>query len=179
MIGCNERNVSKQFNQEIKVSNGLKLSKTADSLFSMYVNTIPTAPAYAIFIDKKAGTREYMLTFAPFYSVVKNMYESGAVNYFMLTDSIPVFLYTGLEDFVVSDSPTFIKAKAISHNMPENGEFKDSDPISTKIDFTKSWSYIRLDTVSYIVKGNSYPFTGSLIIKPSVRFTSPDSTILK
>lgn len=174
IAGCKEKVALKQNYQEIKVLNDFKLSKITDSLLKEYIKIFPKEPAYAIFIDKKRGTQEYMLTIAAFSAAVTNMYESGAINYFMLTDTTPVFLYTGLEDFIVSDTPLFAKTKEKPKDLRADGEFKDFDPINLQIDFTNSWSYVHLDTVSYIIKGNSHPFTGDLIIKPAVQFKPPE-----
>jgi len=177
LIGCNEGEVSKTFCNRIKILNDFKLSPVADSLLREYVKSVPAAPAYAIFIDKKSGTLDYMITIAPFKKPINSMYESGAANYFMLTDTVAVFLYTGLEDFIVSDSSAFTDAK----KRPDEatGEFKDYDPISEKVDFESSWSYVHLDTISYVVKGNDFPFISNTVIKPTIQFNAPDSKTVK
>lgn len=172
VAACNEKEASEQLSREIRTLNSFKLSPIADSLFNEYIKVVPAAPAYAFFIDKKTGTQEYMLTIAPFTNAVKSMYESGAANYFMLSDTVPVFLYTGLEDFIASDTSEFTKAKERPNDM---GEFKGYDAISRKVDFAKSWSYVHLDTISYVVKGNNYPFISNVILKPTIQFIAPDS----
>jgi len=175
MIGCKENNLLKHSGREIKILSSCKLSPIADSLFMEYLKAFPTEPAYAIFVDKKAeGGQEYVLTIAPFNKIIGNVYESGAVNYFYVADSVPVFLYTGLEDFVTSDTLEFTNARKKPDDVPEKGEFKYYDAIQRKVDFTKSWSYVHLDTVSYVVKGNNHPFINT-IIKPTVQFALPDS----
>jgi hypothetical protein len=166
----------KQVGREITVLGRYKLSPIADSLLKEYVKAFPAMPAYAVFIDKKTGSREYMLTIAPFSNRVNSMYESGAVNYFMLTDSVPVFLYTGLESFVTSDTSTFAE---LQKNTGETlqGEFKNNDYVPN-VDFTKSWSYVHIDTLTYIVTGNTHPFANT-VLKPTIEFSLPDTSNTK
>lgn len=157
---------------ELKTLKEFKLSPLADSIFTAYVQKHPAAPAYVIFIDKKSeGMDNYHITIAHFSRKLGNLYESGAINYFMLNDSTPVFIYTGLEDFVSTDTPSFPKQRELA-TLKNMGEFKHTAAYKSKIDFSQSLSYIHSDTSSYIVEGDNFPFS-ILTIKPTVYFKAP------
>lgn len=172
-IGCvNNREKKNIEEREIKLVGYFKLSSFADSLLMDYIKLMPNQPAYAMFIDKRGEQKEnFVLTIAPFFNAVKNIDESGAMNYFILQDSTPVFIYSGVEDFVLGSS-TFEKSKERPKDVPEKGEFKYFDPIRRKVNFLKSRSFIQNDTISYIVDENSFPFSNMNIL-PTRNWIAP------
>lgn len=141
------------------------MSPLIDSLFREYAHYTPNTNGYAIFIDKKIEGIEFMITIAPFKKKMNNFYEAGVVNYFLYYDTIPVFLYTGLEDFVYCD--TILSDNAIREQTKIENKTFDKN-----VDFLKSWSYVYVDDTSYIVKGNSFPFSMPTL-RPTVYFSSP------
>lgn len=178
LSGCKEAaihsNKTSKKNREINTLGGFRLSPEIDSLFNEYVKQEPNAKAYAIFTDKKEdGNYDFRITFAPFIKQITDYYKTGAISYFMYDDSTPVFIYTGLEDFVMSDSTSFSDAKKIPSNIKLSGEFKNLEAFNWKIDFSKGWSFVHLDTASYVIKGDAeYPFT-KITILPPVAFFAP------
>lgn len=174
LSGCEEKSIPDLGSNDIKALSNYVLSYKLDSLLTSYVNEYNKEPAYAVFIDKRSERQNYIITIAPFYEKVNNMYKSGAINYLILFKNKKVFLYTGLEDFI-----SYNGSSARVGGQPEdnfnNGEFKGYSSLGEEIDFEKSWSYVHLDTASYIVRGNYLPFMGDLILKPTIQFKPPDS----
>src|SRR5262245_63372001 len=156
ILGCKAPKANNS--TEIRTLQGFRLSPLVDSLFKEYVKEIPGSPAYAICMDKKQeGSSMFTVTIAPFTQKVNDLYATGTPNYFMFHDTVPVLLYSGMEDFVCCDSPSFARAKTIPSTY--TGEFRHTDPIGLQVDFTKGWSYVHLDTLSYVVKGDGFPFS--------------------
>lgn len=146
------------------------ISPLVDSLVYAYIKEVPSAPAYAIFIDKKSeGRSDFMITLAPFSFKLKRLEESGALNYFAVNDSIMFFIYTGLEDFILYSDVD--KDKLIGH-PPAEGEFRHLESIKRKVKFSQAWSYIHTDTISYVVKGNPHPFT-NIVLNPVLNLDVP------
>lgn len=159
IYGCNGTKKKKKSEpREIELVGSFKLSLFTDSLLMDYIKSVPNKPAYAIFIDKKSEQKEeFVLTFAPFNSSLKDINESGAMCYFMLEDSTPIFIYSGMEDFVLGTT-TFRESKERPKDIPNKGEFKYFDPIRRKVDFSKSRSFVQKDSISYIIEPNNFPF---------------------
>src|SRR5690606_18001897 len=98
LYGCNgkEKTISKN---EIMCLSGINLTPFVDSVLDLYIETIPNAPCYGLFFDKKtSGFNEYVIAIAPFYEDVNNLYKSGAVNYLYHKSDKYVFSYSGIED---------------------------------------------------------------------------------
>lgn len=173
LYSCNQRGIKEQPKQIIFLK-GFKLSPFLDSLFAEYARQTPNAPAYAVYIDQKTEGQEYTITFAPFKKKVNSLYGSGGISYFMYHDTVPVFLYTGLEDFVTCDSASFIKVREILPEVKKGKEFRNWDGRRKEIDFSKVWSYVHVADSSYIVKGDGEPFIKTTLLPPVI-FNAPDS----
>lgn len=156
LIGCKESDLSRYSKQEIKTLNAYKLSPVADSFLRNYVKHVSNAKAYAIYFDKKEE-EEYRLTVAPFEEGENYLNTVQALNYFLLNDSILVFLYSGIEDFIVRD--TTISAEVLS-----------------KPNLARSWSLVNTKDTSYVIEGDVYPFM-KLTLKPTIYFKPPDGSV--
>lgn len=177
IVSCKE-NETHGGKNNIATLNSMRLSPLLDSLLKEYVKVAPHEYAYAICIDKKSeAMSDFTIHIAPFNKRVKNLYEAGATNYLFLNDSVPVFVYSGLEDFVVCDSSAFTKARDFSSERNLGGEFSDWDPVNRNIDFTRSWAYVRVKDTAYIVKGDILPFC-KLTLLPTIYFHPPNDSSL-
>ncbi len=169
VISCAENDRPNSYAKELKTLKGMQLSPLVDSLFQSFFDSEPKSSAYAIFIDKKSeGLSDYVITIAPISKKLNNLYESGATNYFLFNDSIPVFIYSGLEDFIKCDSSSYLIAKKISPDA--KGEFKNIDFFNKFIDFSRGYSYVHYDTSTFSVKENGFPFANIKITRPTVFF---------
>jgi hypothetical protein len=175
MASCSGFKQTEPTGKEVRTLSAFTFSKQTDSLLQRYASEFP-APAYALFIDKKSELSSYRITIAPFRSKLKSLYESGSLNYILLNGNVPVFIYTGLEDFVACDSSAFLKAKEVPAELVE-GEFRYWKRFYQLIDFTKSWSYIHDNDLAmpYVVKGDNAPFS-ELTLKPTIEFKSPSGS---
>jgi hypothetical protein len=173
VLSCKEKSINKGKHYEIKNLNALHLSTLVDSIFDICIKDVPNSPAYAIIIDKKSERlTDFVITVAPFSKKIGSFYASGAANYFMFNDSVPVFIYSGLEDFLISDSSKFIDAKTLP---PEaKGEFKNIDYYKKYISLSQGFSYVHHDTSSFIIKENVNPFL-DLHLGRTVYYFAPDS----
>ena len=170
VIGCVDNNRPISNTKELKTLNGMRLYPLVDSLFQSFFYSEQKSSAYAIFIDKKSeGLSDYVITIAPVSKKMKNLYESGATNYFLFNDSIPVFIYSGLEDFIKCDSSSYLNAKKISPDA--KGEFKNIDFFNKFIAFSRGYSYVHYDTSTFIVKENYLPFANIRTAAPTVFLT--------
>lgn len=158
---------------DIKTLGAVYPSFFLDSILSNYTHEVKSEYGYAIYIDKKNEMENYMITIAPFLEKV-GLYESGAVNYFILNNSVPVYIYTGIEDFVRSDSPAFHYAHETIQEASPSGEFKNITNALIKIDFSRAVSFVHVDDTSYTVKGETVTFS-TLTLLPAIFFRQPDS----
>lgn len=172
--GCSEGKIQTIEPAMVEVLHGLRLSPFVDSLFLKYYKSEPNHRAYAIFFDKKSeGLSDYVITIAPFSKKINSFYESGAANYFIFNDSITVFIYSGLEDFLTCDTPSYLAAKKLPSEA--TGEFKNMNYFNKFIDISNGQSYVHHDTATFVVKGNSFPFVNIPLVRPTVFFT-PDKS---
>jgi hypothetical protein len=146
LFSCKEHVVNNIKKQEIKLLGSFHLINPIDSLLKEYSKQFPNALAYAIFTDKK-DPEEYCITIVPFDKKIDSLNNIQALNYFLLNDSTPVFLFSGIEDFITS------RNKRKLYNP----------------DFQHSWSFIKTRDTSYVVEGNNYPFM-NLRLKPTIYF---------
>lgn len=179
VVSCNEETSRRK--GEIATLSGMRLSPLVDSLLREYVKAVPNEHAYAICIDKKSeGMSDFAIHIAPFNKNAVNLYEAGATNYLLINDTVPVFIYSGLEDFVVCDTAAYRKARDFSSERELSGEFRDWDPINRNIDFSRSWAYVRVKDKAYVVKGDNFPFSKETLLLPIIYFQpSSDSTLDK
>ena len=149
------------------------LSPLVDSLLDISIKKIRNHNnTYGLFIDKKSeGMSDYEITIAPFKSKVSSLYESGALNYLIYDDSILVFIYTGLEYFLKSDSLRFMQIKKLPAEA--TGEFKNIDYYRNIVDFTNGLSYVHFDTTTYMLSGETVPFSNLRTLPPCTIFV-PD-----
>lgn len=160
LLCCNFNQIA--IRNVVNCNANITLSPLIDSLLKIYSLKYKGA-LYAIYFDKKQDAEydtpeEYRLTFG--HSLTRIQPEKvRCTNYTMINDTIPVYLFSGLEDFVSSK---------------EQG-LMDERTLRKTLEWRKNMSFIHVKDTSYIVDGDPYPFM-NLTIGPSIIFEAPTDT---
>jgi len=102
-----KKSVKPNDRRTIRISGNCRLSPYLDSLLKEYIKVYKQANAYAIYFKQGGEYNAEMITISQFNNKLKSPHESGAINYFLINDTIPVYLYSGIEDYISCDSPSF------------------------------------------------------------------------
>lgn len=130
----------------------MTLSPLIDSLLKGYISE-NKGTFYVVYFDKK-DDMNYRVTFVCSRQKIKTdsiLY----LNKIMLANNIPVFLYSGLEDFI----------------MPDKNCKRKLDSL---LDWGNSLSFIHTTDSNYIVNGDSYPFMNMTLL-PTMKLSPPPS----
>jgi hypothetical protein len=153
-ISCNLRD--QKF--VIKTNNtAIGLSPIVDSLFQQFQLSNKKAKSFAIFFDKK-DSKTYRITLTA--SSDSNSFKTlPALNYYFINDSVPVYLYSGIENFLLFDTTSN------SQNLNDI-----SDDILPGF---AAMSLVKTRDTTYVIKNCGVPPFISQTLLPTVYFKPP------
>ncbi len=152
LLGCN----TKPTNNSI-ISANLKLNPITDSLFTMFSERHKEARTFAIFFDKK-DEKDFQVTMVSSNQANGICSKKTAAFWFYTENHIPVYLYTGMEDFLT-----------INASLQDTKETKKNESINE----LNGLAYISAKDTVYVVDSILPPtfFQGTL--NPTVTFKPP------
>jgi hypothetical protein len=143
---------------QIQVAGRLYFNHKIDSLLRTFINTYPVDSClYELYVDKK-DPFEYKLTVRSILPTKEYLQTNCPVNYATLDEHI-IFIYSGLEDFINQNTYSV----------------KDNLPITKKIEYIASWSYVILKDTSYLIENidHGIPFINLRQVS-NVNFKAPE-----
>jgi hypothetical protein len=153
IIGCKPDHLQSENNNSIQNIGSIHLSYFVDSIFNQFVKENNNGKAYAIYFDKK-DPYEYKILIAMISPLQDFKKESGVLNYFIIKDSIPVILISGIEDFISIENDDGIKEL--------EGNYK----------IIASRAIVKTSDTLYVVEDDHIPFM-KMRLGPTIKFEPP------
>jgi hypothetical protein len=160
-FSCEKANDKKE--KLLFLNHNISFNQQVADLISDYCKKHQDAKSFAVFIDKKQDSFRgslSMFIITMVYSNVKILpNEINCSMYTFVNDTTPVFIFTGVEDFVNTNSHTI-----------SNMEYRKL------LAWQNSLSFIQTQDTSFYVEGDNFPFMNGML-RPTVIFKIPENDL--